>query len=292
MIIDATELRVETPSELSTQSQHYSEYKSYTTLKGLVGIAPKGVFTIISASCIQDQSATVNWSYTAHCWTCSSLCRLVVVSWQIEGLRSRIFLSSLACCWTFLRSKVHKPFCQGQMGSKLRPLQVLGSTWSVQSVESSALFTSSMEIFSSAWLVRSIRFGLSVRCWWTFLAPNIRCKNILLNNLGPLILYFCYRNWPVAIMSFILTSPVCIIYQCLFFRWQLSFLCNSNFSASLCNVTYTKTTHNSSFEDLQKAFTIWNMKNETKKQTLRRINALDRWAAAYQETQLHNQVHT
>ena len=62
MIIDATELRVETPSELSTQSQHYSEYKSYTTLKGLVGIAPNAVFTILSASCVQDQSATVNWS--------------------------------------------------------------------------------------------------------------------------------------------------------------------------------------------------------------------------------------
>ena len=62
MIIDATELRVETPSELSTQSQHYSEYKSHTTLKGLVGIAPNGVFTILSASCVQDQSATVNWS--------------------------------------------------------------------------------------------------------------------------------------------------------------------------------------------------------------------------------------
>ena len=49
MIIVATEWRVETPSELrSTQSQHYSEYKSHTTLKGLVRITPNGVFTFIS----------------------------------------------------------------------------------------------------------------------------------------------------------------------------------------------------------------------------------------------------
>ena len=32
IIIDATELRVQTPSELSTQSQHYSDYKSHTTV--------------------------------------------------------------------------------------------------------------------------------------------------------------------------------------------------------------------------------------------------------------------
>lgn len=48
VIIDATELRVQTPSELSAQSQHYSDYKSHTTLKGLVGIAPNGAFTFLS----------------------------------------------------------------------------------------------------------------------------------------------------------------------------------------------------------------------------------------------------
>ena len=41
LIIDATELRCERPSSLSLQSQHYSSYKSHTTLKGLVGIVPQ-----------------------------------------------------------------------------------------------------------------------------------------------------------------------------------------------------------------------------------------------------------
>ena len=48
LIIDATELRCERPSSLSLQSQHYSSYKSHTTLKGLVGIVPSGMFTFIS----------------------------------------------------------------------------------------------------------------------------------------------------------------------------------------------------------------------------------------------------
>lgn len=48
LIIDATELRCERPSSLSLQSQHYSSYKSHTTLKGLVGIVPSGSFAFIS----------------------------------------------------------------------------------------------------------------------------------------------------------------------------------------------------------------------------------------------------
>ena len=48
LIIDATELRCERPSSLSLQSQHYSSYKSHTTLKGLVGIVPSGMFAFIS----------------------------------------------------------------------------------------------------------------------------------------------------------------------------------------------------------------------------------------------------
>ena len=47
-IIDATELRCEVPSSLSLQSQHYSSYKSHTTMKSLVGIAPNGSFIFIS----------------------------------------------------------------------------------------------------------------------------------------------------------------------------------------------------------------------------------------------------
>lgn len=48
LIIDATELRCERPSSLSLQSQNYSAYKSHTTLKGLVGITPSGMFAFIS----------------------------------------------------------------------------------------------------------------------------------------------------------------------------------------------------------------------------------------------------
>ncbi|XP_055997033.1 uncharacterized protein LOC125678774 isoform X2 [Ostrea edulis] len=42
VIIDCTELKVQKPSSLNRQSQCYSDYKSCTTLKGLVGIDPRG----------------------------------------------------------------------------------------------------------------------------------------------------------------------------------------------------------------------------------------------------------
>ena len=48
MILHATELRREVPSALDLQSSNYSSYKSHTTVKGLVGIAPIGAFTFIS----------------------------------------------------------------------------------------------------------------------------------------------------------------------------------------------------------------------------------------------------
>ena len=48
IIIDATEIKCESPSNLFPQSQHYSTDKSHTTLKGLVGIAPNGFFTLLS----------------------------------------------------------------------------------------------------------------------------------------------------------------------------------------------------------------------------------------------------
>ena len=47
-IIDATELKCETPSSLPLQSQLYSSYKSHTTKKGLVAIAPNGAFVFVS----------------------------------------------------------------------------------------------------------------------------------------------------------------------------------------------------------------------------------------------------
>ena len=49
VIIDCTELYVQTPSSLLLQSQLYSSYKSNTTLKGLMGIAPHGAVTFVSS---------------------------------------------------------------------------------------------------------------------------------------------------------------------------------------------------------------------------------------------------
>lgn len=49
VIIDCTELYVQVPSSMLLQSQMYSSYKSNTTLKGLIGIAPHGAITFVSS---------------------------------------------------------------------------------------------------------------------------------------------------------------------------------------------------------------------------------------------------
>ncbi|KAK7095232.1 uncharacterized protein [Littorina saxatilis] len=48
VILDCTEIKCQTPSSLKLNSQIYSNYKSASTLKGLVGIAPNGPITFIS----------------------------------------------------------------------------------------------------------------------------------------------------------------------------------------------------------------------------------------------------
>ena len=48
IIIDGTELKTEKPTSLSLQSQLYSDYKSSTTLKGLVGCDPCGSLMFVS----------------------------------------------------------------------------------------------------------------------------------------------------------------------------------------------------------------------------------------------------
>ena len=61
VILDGTELKIERPSSLRSQSQCYSDYKSATTLKGIVGIDPKGSFIFIStlfAGSISDKEIT------------------------------------------------------------------------------------------------------------------------------------------------------------------------------------------------------------------------------------------
>ena len=49
VIIDCTEIYVQTPSSLLLQSQLYSSFKSNTTLKGLVGITPYGAVSFVSS---------------------------------------------------------------------------------------------------------------------------------------------------------------------------------------------------------------------------------------------------
>ena len=48
IVIDCTELEMEKPSALNSQSTCYSSYKSRTTMKVLVGITPSGVLSFIS----------------------------------------------------------------------------------------------------------------------------------------------------------------------------------------------------------------------------------------------------
>ena len=49
VILDCTEIYAQSPSSLLLQPQMYSTYKSNTTLKGLVGIAPHGAITFVSS---------------------------------------------------------------------------------------------------------------------------------------------------------------------------------------------------------------------------------------------------
>ena len=48
VIIDATEIFIEIPSSLWTQSESYSHFKHHNTAKGLIGIAPSGSVTFVS----------------------------------------------------------------------------------------------------------------------------------------------------------------------------------------------------------------------------------------------------
>ena len=48
IVIDCTEIEMERPSVLNTQSACYSSYKSRPTMKVLVGITPSGVLSYVS----------------------------------------------------------------------------------------------------------------------------------------------------------------------------------------------------------------------------------------------------
>lgn len=49
VIIDCTEWRCQTPSSLVLQSELFSQYKSHTALKGLIGVSPHGAVTCVSS---------------------------------------------------------------------------------------------------------------------------------------------------------------------------------------------------------------------------------------------------
>ncbi|PFX25908.1 uncharacterized protein LOC111329738 [Stylophora pistillata] len=62
VIIDATEIKCQTPSSLVKHSETYSSYKSHTTFKGLIGISPSGHITFVSqlyVGSISDRELTV-----------------------------------------------------------------------------------------------------------------------------------------------------------------------------------------------------------------------------------------
>lgn len=88
VIIDCTEIFVQTPSSLLLQSQLYSLYKSNTTLKGLIGIASHGAITFVSSlytGSVSDKEIT----------RCSGILDLLEahdsVIWQIRDLILMIF---------------------------------------------------------------------------------------------------------------------------------------------------------------------------------------------------------
>ena len=61
-IIDCVEFKVVVPSSLFQHKMMYSNYKSHTTVKALVGIAPGGGFTFVSSlypGSISDKDITV-----------------------------------------------------------------------------------------------------------------------------------------------------------------------------------------------------------------------------------------
>ncbi|XP_052224934.1 uncharacterized protein LOC127840563 [Dreissena polymorpha] len=61
VVLDCTELKIQTPSAMSLNSEFYSFYKGTNTFKGLIGISPMGSVTFVSsvfAGSISDKEIT------------------------------------------------------------------------------------------------------------------------------------------------------------------------------------------------------------------------------------------
>ena len=69
VIIDCTEIKCEMPSSLLLNTELFSSYKNYTTLKGLIGIAPNGAVTFISqlyTGSISDREIVIRSGFLAQ----------------------------------------------------------------------------------------------------------------------------------------------------------------------------------------------------------------------------------
>ena len=80
--LDGTEIKVQKPSSLAAQSQLYSDYKSCTTLKGLVGVDPRGSVTFISTL---YSGAASDKQMTKECGLLKTIKQLIVNGYIKEG---------------------------------------------------------------------------------------------------------------------------------------------------------------------------------------------------------------
>ena len=71
VIVDCTKLRCQTPSLLVLQSEVYSHYKSHCTFKAMIGMAPHGPLTFVSAlfgGFISDRELFSLWFSLSLTW--------------------------------------------------------------------------------------------------------------------------------------------------------------------------------------------------------------------------------
>lgn len=95
VILDCTEFRCQTPSSPLVQSEVYSQYKSYCTVKGMIGIAPHGAVTFISplfAGSISDKQLFLE----------SGICRMLTPDSAVMVDRGFLIDSLVPC-------KVYRP---------------------------------------------------------------------------------------------------------------------------------------------------------------------------------------
>ena len=135
VILNATEFKVQSPSSLLRQSQVFSQCKSTTTAKALVGIAPSGSVTFVSqlyTGGISDEITKQSKVLTLlergdNVMAAKGLCDRGSPATPLDALLTS--LHSLTTKDSFLRIKL----------SRLKKLQLLASTLRGQSAESSHL---------------------------------------------------------------------------------------------------------------------------------------------------------